>query len=322
MNVSCYFKCMIRLALIGVGYWGKNYLSTVSQMKTCKITHICAKTEKTLFDLPEKYDKTTDYKEILKNKDIDGVIIATPASTHFSIAKSFISVGVPVLVEKPFTSRFQETLILEKIIRSKKALIMVGHEYLYNPAYLKLKELLSLLGSIHTIETEAGNWWPFHTDISMLWNWGPHDIAMLLDILGELPQTVTAWGLSKKRSEKHTEDTIYANLEFMKLKAIIKLSRILPIKKRSMLISGEKGSISYNELVDNKLELFTRNNTNIIWPQYSTVSPLEKQIEVFVDAIKKVKQPTTDVAHAVLVARVLDAIERSIDMKKTIYINK
>src|SRR3989344_6498148 len=123
---------MITLSLIGAGKWGKNYINTIHSLSFC--------------ELPDSYIKTKNYKELLNFNNIDGVIIATPASTHFQIAKAFLEKGFNVLIEKPLTTSYKAALKLYRIAEKTKSTVMVGHIFLYNPAFLKVKELIKSIG--------------------------------------------------------------------------------------------------------------------------------------------------------------------------------
>lgn len=299
---------MIRLALVGVGHWGKNYLTVISQLKNCRITHICAQTEKTLSKFASSFQKTTDYREWLTDKTIDGVIIATPAVTHFLITKDFINHGIPVLVEKPFTTNLKDAVLLKKLADKYKSQVMVGHEYLYNPAYLKLKQIFPQLGKLQFVSCEAGNWGPFRQDVSTLWDWGPHDVAMLIDLFGVLPKYVQAQG---------DDDIVKAQLNFPKATSFIKLNRKLNNKVRKLIAVGIEKSYLYDERAENKLMIFT-DSANFRYPKDSA---LKQEITAFIALIENQKPPPTDIEHAVQVIRVLDALEKSMTQSgRTVFV--
>lgn len=300
---------MIRLALVGVGRWGKNYLTEISQLKDCRVTYICARTEKTLSKFSSSYQKTTDYRELLTVKNIDGVIIATPVVTHFPITKDFINHGIPVLVEKPFTTSLNDALKLKKLSERTGSILMVGHEYLYNGAFQKLKETLPQLGKIKYISTEAGNWGPFRKDVSCLWDWGPHDVAMLIDLFSSLPQTVSAVG---------SNDTVNVRLKFSQVTAFIHLSRKQPQKVRQFVVVGEEGNIIYDELAQQKLTFYKHGVAHL---NFAKVSPLKQELNEFISVIKSRRRPITDIKHAVKVTLVLSALERSLKKNQPVFLD-
>lgn len=294
---------MTRLGLVGLGKWGKNYVDTISQMSGCTLTHICASSKSTLAAFPHRFKKTTRYQDLIKYKsEIDGVIIATPANSHFTIARDFITHGIAVLLEKPFTTNLKDALTLEKLAGQYNIPVMVGHEYLYNSAFTTLKSSLRMLGKISYIQTEAGNWGPFRNDASVLWDWGPHDMSMLIDIVNELPNSVEAWGVA--------DDVVYARLNFDQIVALMNLNRRLPEKVRKMIIAGDNKSLMYDELAKQKLKMYSNEGfTNI---RYRNIAPLEREVEAFVSLIETRELPKTHVGHAVSVIRILDALERSL----------
>lgn len=295
---------MIRLALIGTGRWGQKFISTVSKMDSCRITHLCAKTWRTLDSFPNSFQKTNHYQDLLKIVDIDGAIIATPASTHFLIAKEFLARGIPLLVEKPFTTSHAEARSLQKKMKENSKL-MVGHEYLFNPAYLVVKKMVLHKKGIQFIHTQAGAWGPFRRDTSCLWDWGPHDVAMIIDLLGGLPKSVSAWGIG--------DDVVWAKFSFASgISVVSHLSRLNPLKIRQMTISFRYQNILYDELADKKVTVYYHKNSAIEYPQYAEKSALEEEIKAFVDYIKDTHEPLTNIKHATGVIKILETLDASL----------
>ncbi len=304
---------MINLALVGVGKWGKNFLTTVDKVSDCRIKYVCAKTQNTLQNLSDSFSKTILYEELFEKKDLHGVIIASPAVTHFRMAYDFISHGIPVLVEKPFTTNLIEAIKLENHATKLQVPLMVGHEFVYNPAFQVFKRILSEIGSVKYIYTEAGNYGPFRPDISCLWDWGPHDVAMLIDLFQLLPQTVQAWITG--------EDIVIARLVFNKtVDAFININRLMHTKIRTFNALSRKISIRYDEFAKQKLTFYSyqpvMNNSQIkpmiSYPDYDLTPALQKEVETFVQIIQNRKHPNlTNGSHAVLVIKILEALENS-----------
>ena len=295
---------MTTLALVGKGRWGKNYISSIRKLSSCK--------------LPENFIKTTDYKELLSSKGIDGVIIATPAFTHFQIAKEFLEKGFNVLIEKPMTTNYKDALRLSKISNKHKNIVMVGHVYLYNPAFLEVKNLLNSIGKIKYISSEGMDDGPIRQDISVLWDWAPHDISMSIDLLGGLPVNVCGYGSKESNSNRKFYDSCYLKLKFTKdIFVFIKVSWSSPVKKRNTIIVGEKGTIIFDDTVERKIRLVKNLGKDVgtSFPSFSKITPLSMEISNFVDQIKnKDKINNSSLKIGMDVIKVLEACEKSIKL--------
>ncbi|MBI2028429.1 MAG: Gfo/Idh/MocA family oxidoreductase [Candidatus Levybacteria bacterium] len=302
---------MITLALVGRGRWGRNYINTIKTLSSCK--------------LPDKFIKTTDYKHLLIEKNIDGVIIATPASTHFQISKEFLEKGFNILIEKPMTTNYKDALELFKLARSKKNIVMVGHIYLYNPAFLEVKRIFNYLGKIKYITFEGMDYGPIRADISALWDWAPHDISMAIDLLGSLPVEVCGYGLSALRPNTKYYDMCSLKLKFPKdIFVFINVSWLSRVKKRNMVIVGEKATLVFDDTKKKKIILINNlGNKKTYYPSFSNKSPLTMEIVSFVDLIKnKGRTKSFSLKMGLDVVRVLEACDKSIQAHgKTIKID-
>jgi len=301
---------MIKLALVGKGAWGKNYISTINSLSFCK--------------LPKDYIRTFDYKELFPHKDIDGVIISSPTSTHFKIAKEFLEKGFNVLVEKPITANYEETQELFKIANDTREILEVGHIYLYNPAYLKIKKIISQLGDIKYISSQRMDYGPVRQDISSLWDWAPHDISMSIDLFGELPKSVSAYGANFLQPNTPFYDMCYIRLEFSNNKLVfINVGWLSPLKKREMVIVGEDKAIIFDDAASKKITYLEnlKGDRRIKYPSFSKKSPLELEISNFVRLIKKDKSRKNS-EMGLNVVKVISACEKSIRQNgKSVYID-
>lgn len=293
---------MITLALIGVGRWGKNYINTIRNLSSCV--------------LPASFIKTKNYKELFFHNNINGIIIVTPASTHFRIAKEFLEKGFNVLIEKPLTTNYKDALILYKIAEKMKNVVMVGHIFLYNPAFLEVKKLSEAVGRIKYISTEGMNYGPIRTDVSALWDWGPHDISMAIDLLGNLPEEVSGHGESILYPNTESYDACSLKLKFPKnIFVFINFSWLSPIKKRNMTIVGEKNTIIFDDTVEKKIALVNNLSKETIYPPFSKESPLSEEISSFVKLIEnKEKINKSDLRMGIDVVRIIEACEKSIKL--------
>lgn len=317
---------MITLALVGIGNWGKNFLSTVKNIPDCQIKYICSKTDKKLKLLDGNYHKTTNYKDLFKFSDIDGVIIATSGSTHFAIASEFLKKGFNILIEKPLTLNYQDALKLQTLKNKTDSKVLVGHVYLFDPAFKKTKELFKNLGKIRYISYESVNQGPFRDDMSILWDMGPHPISMLLDLFGKEPKEIQAWGLNTLRYKTNLFDTVVIDLKFSNVSWIsIKISWLAPFKRRELIIVGEKDGLLYNDLSGKKITYYKNivpdisdgklinNESAELFPSYTEGQPLEIEVKEFIGAIKEGRDvKLSDLNFGVKVIKLLQLAEESI----------
>lgn len=301
---------MITLALIGVGRWGKNYLSAAATLGNVEIKYVCAQSQQKLDSLPNKYIKTLSIKDLLENKKIDGFIIATPADTHFAIAKGFLALGKNLLIEKPLATSYNQALQLKKIWQIKKPKILVGHLFLYNPAYQVFKKIFKSIKIVKSISFE-GLSSPTRKDVSVIWDWGPHPISLLLDLVKHPISAVSATG--SKNADSILYDTVDALIRFTNgIKASIQISWLGVQKVRKLTVEGEKDKLELNETnTAHQKILLHQPNSPPQYPQYRSKSALTEELLEFVKAIQGHKKITSDIKMGVEVVKVLSAIERS-----------
>jgi len=252
--------------------------------------------------------------------DIDGVIIATPGSTHAEIALPFIKIGVPTFIEKPMTTSLEDA---QKIKRMAKNIVMVGHVHLYNSAFLKAKELIKKkIGKIRLLRFEGRNDGPIRDDMSVLWDWGPHGASMILDLMGKKPTHVQAWGYSGLRPGTKLYDAVEARLLFLgNVEGTLAVSWLSPEKRVKLTVIGSKASVIFDDASvkpafakasasRGKVALYRKGK--LTHPSYDKQPPLKLELEAFIKAIKTKKQPPTDVNNGLKVVKILAAAEKSI----------
>lgn len=296
---------MTTLALIGVGKWGKNYLSTANNVSSCLIKYICAQTQQNLDTITGDYIKVTSLQDLLKYKDIDGIIIAAPTATHFSLAKQFLSNGFNLLIEKPLTTNYSEALKLYKIWKSKKSKVLVGHTFLYNPAFQKFKDIFDSIDNFKYISFE-GLISPKRLDVSVIWDWGPHPISLLLSLVKYPLYQLKAHG---------SFESVSAHLTFVNgIEAKIYISWFGEKKVRKLVAEGKEGKIQLDDTntANQKITLYS-NNSEIEYPHYNLESPLKIELNEFVQAIQGKKKITSDINIGVNVVKILSAIEKSVN---------
>ncbi len=307
---------MTRIALLGRGRWGANIQRTLAGMPGIEV-------------------RVSDPRESLSLPSLDGMdaaIIATPGTTHADAALPFLLRGIPTFIEKPFTTSLADARRLSRIAQKKKTIVMIGHIHLYNPAYRVVKSLVRTIGPIQYIHGEGMSNGPYRDDMSVLWDWAPHDLSMMLDLVGTMPRSVQAWGLLLLRPRTHLHDTVLLRLSFPgNISATVHVSWLSPEKRRKLTIVGTKSSIVLDDRAERKVTLYkdmgptvqssARGRTaptviphepRISYPPYAPDPPLTVELTAFLKAVKTKRQPTTDIRQGLQVVQILDAAERSI----------
>lgn len=305
---------MVNLALIGSGKWGQNYLKmSKGSSDIYRIKYVCAKSQSTLDSLSSEFVKVSDYHKLFEYNDIQGVIIATPATTHFEIAKEFLLRGFSLLIEKPMVTNYKDAVALYELWERNKQKVLIGHTQLYNPAYQEVKKLITKIGSIKSLIFE-GYVSPKRTDMSVIWDWGPHPVSMSLDLLKTPLIAVSCKGsISKWGSSLY--DTAKIELLFEgQISANFSISWFGEQKKRQLTIEGTKGKIILDDAVlDKKLRIY--NNGEIKYPQYNSDAPLTEEIKAFISAITKGQTINSDIKLGLQVAKILSICEKSASLK-------
>lgn len=297
------------LAIVGVGRWGRNYIKSIEKIPDVRLKYLCATKKKSLAKFTNNYIKVCDYRNLLEFKDINGIIIATPSNTHFELTRYFLLRGYNLLIEKPLTTSQKDAEKLKKIYQDQetKQIVMTGHIFLYNSAYLKFKELIPEIGKIQYLDFEGCDFGPFLKDSSVLWEWAPHDVSMCLDLLQEFPLFISAWIVD--------QDMVYARLKFKKTQVFMKFGWLSPVKKRKITIVGSKRFIIFDDTKDKKVIVYEKigPRSQRQYPKYSKEEPLVSEVKEFINCLEKKRQPRTDMEHSLLVAKVIELMQESIE---------
>jgi len=312
---------VIKIGLIGGGYWGEKYLKTLGLMKDVQVNwiynkHLLPKGS----TLNSKF--TRDYKKILKDKETTAVIIATPPLTHYQIAKDALNAGKDVLVEKPMTCSSKRSLELHNLSLKNSQILMVGHIFLYHPAIIELKKRIK--------KQELGDLFYFHSirtggkprkDIDVMWNLAPHDISTINYLTEKMPSKVSARG--KNFLANGVEDVVNMDLTYnSNIKGFIHISQISPEKIRRITLVGSKKSAIFDDCSVKKLKIFENQAAqNFICPKLKKVSPLENQCLHFLNCIQTRAQPLTDGREGYENDLILERAQESLKREEDIQIN-
>jgi predicted dehydrogenase len=324
---------MIKIGIIGAGYWGPNLIRNYDEIDTCQLKYVADLREGRLDFVKEKYLDiicTNDYKDILKDESIDAVVIATPVATHHKFGIEALKANKHVYIEKPFTASSLEARELVNLAEEKEKVLMVGHLFKYHPAVLKIKELLDngVIGDIYYIDAARINMGPPESEANVIWDLAPHDLSIVLYLMGVLPLAVSATGNDFKTDQwKGLTQASYINLDFPNGSFVtIHNSWISPNKTRRLEIFGSKGVILYDELSDKKLTVFgegidsrkeggSQTATNLAYgtgkmeyPEIPNGEPLKMECEHFLDCIVNNKIPRSDGVDGY---NVVNAIEKA-----------
>lgn len=318
---------MINIAVIGSGYWGKNLVRNFNELGS--LHTICDSNPETLRCFKEKYpDKEfrTSFEVVLQNPVIDAVVIATPAETHFDLARSALEAGKHVFVEKPLALIVSEAQILKQLAIRKNLKLMVGHILLYHPAIIKLKEIIrsGKLGKINYIYSNRLNLGKFRTEENILWSFAPHDISVILYLLEEMPTQVLAQG--GNYLNRDIADVTMSVLSFKSgVKGHVFVSWLHPNKEQRLVVIGDKRMAVFDDtLSEGKLQIHDkgvewinrqpvpRKNEAEIIP-IDTCEPLKSECAHFLDAIELDKTIKTDANNGIQVLRILNACQESLE---------
>ena len=247
---------MIRIGVIGCGHWGPNIIRNFVQMPHVEMRKVADLNFKQLNHIKCLYptvETTTDYKEIVSDTEIDAVAIATPVNTHMPFAVEALENGKHVFVEKPMAGSIADAETMVQTAVKKELTLMVGHTFEYHAAVLKMKEIIDsgLLGDIYYVNCQRLNLGLFQKDINVVWDLAPHDISVVLMLLGKEPKHVTSIGAS--HINPSVEDVATTTLEFDNhIIAYIQTSWLDPNKVRKMTVVGSKKMLVYDDIQTNE----------------------------------------------------------------------
>jgi predicted dehydrogenase len=323
----------INVGLIGYGYWGRNILRNLSENPSSGAIAVCDTNPAQLNAIKSIFSPvhtTTDAKELLSDKNVNAVIIATPTSTHFDLAKKALIKGKHVLVEKPLTTSIKETEELIDIATEQKRVLMVDHIFLYNPVVRQLKKYITQdhLGKINYIDATRINLGIYQTDTNVLWDLACHDISVINFLIEEKPHGVRAIG--RINPVHGIEDLAYLFLYYPSGMLVqINSSWASPVKIRKMIIGGEKRMVIYDEIEstnkliiydyesaqtsdDNKLKLIDYRLGNITIPKYELSEALKNVISEFYSCIQSSSKPLSDGKNGLEVITILEKAQESL----------
>ncbi|MFC1576411.1 Gfo/Idh/MocA family oxidoreductase [Candidatus Omnitrophota bacterium] len=319
-------QCETRIAVIGAGYWGKNLVRNFIDLGV--LNTICDSSPNVLKQYSDKYreiELSGSFKEVLSDKGITGVVIATPAVTHYKLAKQALIAGKHVFIEKPIALAIADANELIALANKNKAILMVGHILEYHPAVLKLKELVDNgeLGKVNYIYSNRLNLGKVRNEENILWSFAPHDISVIRLLLGEEPYEVTSVG-GDYLNPKIADVTI-STLSFNSgAKAHIFVSWLHPFKEQRLIVIGDKKMAVFEDSAKDKLKIYDQGfewKNHVLVPRKNGVTivdlestePLRAECKHFIECIEKGNIPKTNGESGVKVLQILKACQQSLE---------
>ena len=316
------------VAVVGAGYWGKNLVRVYHELGALKL--ICDSNEVLLEKLKAQHpgvESCLAFNDVLLEEDIKALVIATPAETHFTVAREALLAGKHVFVEKPLVLDESEAETLIALAEERNLVLMVGHLLQYHPVFHCLKELASTgeLGRINYIYSHRLNLGKIRREENILWSFAPHDISMILSLAGEEPESVVATG--GNYLHRKIADVTTTHLEFPSgLRAHIFVSWLHPFKEQKLVVVGNRKMAVFDDTQpwEEKLLLYPH---QIRWENYmpvptkaepervevATSEPLRMECEHFLHCVKTGERPRTDGAEGLRVLKILNASQQSLD---------
>ena len=316
------------VAIIGGGYWGKNLVRNFYNLNSLKL--VSDKNETILSNYKDQYkgiDTCLALTDVLSNKDIQGVVVATPAETHFTIARESLLAGKHVYVEKPLVLREEDGQELIELASERSRVLMVGHLLQYHPVFIRLKELAHSgeLGRINYIYSHRLNLGKIRREENILWSFAPHDISMILSLAGEEPEDLITTGGNYLHQKIADVTTTHLNFP-SGLQAHIFVSWLHPFKEQKLVVVGERRMAVFDDTKpwEDKLLLYPH---QINWKKNLPVptkaepervdipqeEPLREECRHFLDCIANGTQPITDGHEGLKVLKILNASQASLN---------
>lgn len=324
---------MIRVGVIGYGYWGPNVVRNIHGLDNACVEVVCDKSSAALARVRKSYPgmvTTSDVDEVLRSPNVDAVAVITPVWTHYELAKTALENGKHVFVEKPLTSSVAQAEELVELASRKNLTLMVDHTFLFTGAVRKIRELTDngVLGNLYYYDSLRVNLGLFQHDVSVIWDLAPHDLSIMDYLINKKPEAIIATG------EKHlngVEDVAFITVHFPdNVIAHINVNWLSPVKIRTTLIGGQKRMLVWNDLVaDEKIRVYDKGvqitsgeglrdllvsyRSGDMWaPQIEQGEALRLELSYFADSILNGAVPFNDGHAGLRVVRMLEAAESSI----------
>lgn len=324
---------MIRIGVIGYGYWGPRVARNFHDLDGCELALICDQRPDVLRRAKQTYPNvqvTSDVRQATTSPEVDAVAVVTPVWTHFELAKAALENGKHVFVEKPFTWTAAQAEELIDLAERKHLQIMVDHTFLFTGAVKKMRELIDdgTLGRLYYYDSTRVNLGLFQHDVNVIWDLAPHDLSIMDHLIQQKPEALVATGQIHLNG---LEDLAYLTIYFAdRMIAHINVNWLSPVKVRTTLIGGEKKMLMWNDLeADEKIKVYDKgisihNSENVydllvsyrsgdMWaPKVDQTEALAAEARYFVECVSKNQKPFNDGVAGLRVVKMLEAANQSL----------
>lgn len=326
------------VALVGCGYWGPNYVRVFEENRNARITLACDLQEEELSNLRSRYphlEGETDPDRVLASDEIDAVVVATPARSHYDVTRQALEAGKDVLVEKPLALDLANARELARLAEERDCVLMVGHIFEYNPAVHKLKEVVDEpeTGELHYLTFQRRSLGPVRQDVNAMWDLAPHDVSILHYLTGEMPERVAAQGMDFLQDG--VEDVVFLTLWMPSGQiAHVHASWMDPHKVRRVVAVGEDRMVTFDDVEPReKIRIHDKGavieptdapadfaefqiqvrDGDVLSPAVPGREPLRSQVDHFVECVRERKRPRSDAVSGARVVSVLEAVDRALE---------
>lgn len=327
------------VAVLGCGYWGINYVRVFNELPQAQVVAACDQRQDRLQEVRQRFpgiELTSSFKDLLRRDDVEAIILCTPATTHYAVARSCLAAGKHVLVEKPITTRSTDAQELISLAEAQGVTLMVGHTFLYNMGIRRVKDYIDqdTTGRVYYLYSQRTNLGPIRQDVNAIWDLAPHDVSIFNYLLDSAPTWVSATGSKVLRNCR--EDVGFISLGYEDgVVGHIHVSWANPNKVREVVVVGSNRRIVFDDL--NNLEQvrifekgivtaaaeapsygeyhFLIRDGDIISPRIEVSEPLKNQCAHFIECVTQNLQPLTCGRTGLEVVRVMEAIDRSIELR-------
>lgn len=320
-------------AVVGLGYWGPNLARNLYELPEAELVAVCDSRREALNALRRRLPgvhRTTKFDELLQEPSIEAIVIATPVSSHYELAMRALEAGKHVVVEKPLAASAAEAEELVDLAKRRELVLMPGHTFLYSPAVNLIRSLIQRgeLGDIYFVSMSRVNLGLHQSDVSVVWDLGPHDFSILAYWLDESPVSVAA--SARACVMPGTADVAFVNLEFpSQTIAHVELSWLSPSKLRRTTIVGSEKMVVYDDVSNEPVRVFDSGATlrdpesfgeftltyrtgDIVSPRVDVLEPLAVELADFCAAIRSRGVPRSSAALGFEVVRMIEAVEASL----------
>jgi predicted dehydrogenase len=323
----------VRIGVVGLGYWGPNLIRNLHDLETSELQWICDLDRARLQAIGKRYPavrSTTSYDDLLADPELEAVAIATPVSTHHSLALAALEAGKHVFIEKPLAASSAQAKELMTVADERGLILMPGHTFLYSPPVNMIRDLIRSgeLGDIYFISMSRVNLGLHQSDVSVAWDLGPHDFSILRYWLDETPSHLSA--MSRSCVFPGIPDVAFINLEYQGgAIAHVELSWLAPSKLRRTTVVGSNKMVVYDDVSTEPVRVFdsgvmlrdpqsfgefqlSYRTGEIVSPAVQPAEPLQVEMADLCHAIRSGVKPRSSAELGVAVVRMIEAVDVSL----------